>query len=74
MSRAIKCDRCGKYYDENVKHTVKRQGDTVLSGMSTFTRNGFDYKSYDLCDECIDDLGDFLTGVQLVTKVTVKEG
>lgn len=69
MSRAKKCDRCGAFYEENARIKVKHNGETFIDGLYTTTSNGFTYKSYDLCDECVDDLMHFLTGTLLVGKV-----
>lgn len=73
MSRAKKCDRCGAFYEENARIKVKRNGETFIDGLNTTTSNGFTYKSYDLCDECVDDLMHFLTGTPLVGKIIEKE-
>lgn len=65
MSKAIKCDRCGSFYEENEKLTVNNEGRTTLSGITTVTANNRCYKYYDLCDECLDDLIEFLCNRQL---------
>ena len=46
MANAKKCDRCGEYYDEPGSNIVP-----VSEGIS--------YK-FDLCENCIEDLYDFL--------------
>lgn len=49
--RAMKCDRCGKFYEEHEGMLV----DTEL-------KRGFleRRKTYDLCPECMKELEDFL--------------
>ena len=56
MSFAIKCDRCGKYFD---KYGRKRSIDgSFVRGIRIFTSGP--YIELDLCEKCIDDLYDFL--------------
>ena len=57
MSFAIKCDRCGKYYDKST--SSKRINDYKVKGIKIFTSYG-PYLELDLCEKCIDDLYDFL--------------
>ena len=56
MSFAIKCDRCGNYSD---KYGRKRfiKGDFVR-GIKIFTSGP--YIEYDLCENCIEDLYEFI--------------
>ena len=49
--RAMKCDRCGKFYEEHEGMLV----DTVLK-----RKYWRDRKTYDLCPECMKELEDFL--------------
>lgn len=63
MANAKKCDRCGSYYDKNTKHrTTGRVIGGMISGIQTETRLGEKDCSYDLCDDCITDLFEFLDG------------
>ena len=53
---AKKCDRCGKYYDENKKHkTTGRIHGGKIDGFC-ITARGSNDKWFDLCDDCIGDL------------------
>lgn len=54
--RAMKCDRCGKFYEEHEGMLV----DTELNRI--YLR---DRKTYDLCPECMKELENFLKGVQI---------
>lgn len=72
MSRAIKCDRCGKYYEAKIDNYYVKNTYPVNS-IKVCNDSGFDLGTYDLCRDCMRDLYDFLTGVQLVTKVTMKK-
>ena len=67
MAAAKKCDRCCKYYDKNEKHTVPENGyKYILGGIATtIIRTNNMFKQYDLCDECLDDLFDFLCGAKV---------
>lgn len=60
MAKAIKCDRCGAYYDKNERFVVLRNGSTRVDGIATTTLNGFYHKSYELCDDCLEKLREFL--------------
>lgn len=54
MAEAKKCDRCGKYYEYTTKYTRLVHKEYV---------RGVGYRlkcSYDLCDECRDDLYKFM--------------
>ncbi len=57
MSKALKCDRCGKYYEKNV--LVKSKGSvigSVIGGIYTRTKDGKADEPFDLCDDCIKSL------------------
>ena len=57
MSKVIKCDRCGKYFD---KFTSKRYiGGLCVRGFRIITSAG-NYKPYDLCENCVEDLYTFM--------------
>ena len=55
---AHKCDRCGKYYDNNVLFKAEDiESATIVGVRARFYKNnnyGSD-KAYDLCDDCIMD-------------------
>ena len=56
MSFAIKCDRCGNYSD---KYGRKRSIDgSFVRGIKIFTSGP--YMEYDLCENCIEDLCEFM--------------
>ena len=56
MSFAIKCDRCGKYFD---KYGPKRSiNGSFVRGIKIFTSGS--YGEYDLCANCIEDLYEFM--------------
>ena len=60
---AYRCDRCGKYYGDNKRIKTKGavHGDYIV-GISTICRHGKD-ENFDLCDDCIEALNNFLQGV-----------
>ena len=55
MSNALKCDRCGKFYVLDLLEDEKTVRGAVLQD-----RRGYTITEYDLCDECRDQLLDFL--------------
>lgn len=65
LSRVIQCDRCGKTYEENERHQTRHSviGGTI-SGIATITEGGLRDGSYDLCDECIGELFEWLHNEQ----------
>lgn len=54
MSKAKKCDRCGKFYEKNVVIESKGSafGDTI-GGIKTVTKDGITDEAFDLCDDCV---------------------
>ena len=65
LSRVIRCDRCGKRYDMNERYQTRGGVEgSVLSGITTITGMGLRDESYDLCDECIGELLDWLRNEQ----------
>lgn len=55
--KALKCDRCGRYYEKNV--LVKSKGSaigSVIGGFYTRTKDGKADEPFDLCDDCIKNL------------------
>lgn len=66
MANAKKCDRCGKYYDENVRFKVNSNGYRQnLSSVTEMATGGYHWKNYDLCDDCISDFKSFIGGRKL---------
>lgn len=59
MAIARKCDRCGKYYDENKKYRDELGMGTVI-GLRFETLKGFNSSRIDLCDECLGKIKNFL--------------
>ena len=61
MAKAYKCDRCGKLYEDNLRYSVTNGDMQVqLSGIAIYTAGYSIHKSYDLCDDCIGMLREFL--------------
>ena len=61
MSKAKKCDRCGKFYEKNVVMESKGSvlGSTI-GGINTATKEGKTDEHFDLCDDCIKRLGEWI--------------
>ena len=58
MAIARKCDRCGKYYDENKKYVCGFAMETVIwLRFETLSGNS---SRIDLCDECLGKIKEFL--------------
>lgn len=69
MAKATKCDRCGKYYDENREHQKNINGHKgYYDGFVTTTTSGFYPDTLELCDECITELKLFINGAKVVKK------
>lgn len=66
MSSAMKCDRCGKYYDYYFKREVNGKNVNSQNCICLYlmTRYGdlSDKQRYDLCPECMAKLKEFLAG------------
>lgn len=61
MAIVKKCDRCGKHYDENITFkTCEPFFNYILTGIATVDQSHESDKIYDLCDDCIADLFEFL--------------
>ena len=63
MSKAKKCDRCGKLYEKNF--TDRSIKDCRVTGMDIVTTGNCTYDHYDLCDECIEDVYKFIESKKL---------
>ena len=59
MAMARKCDRCGKYYDENSKYACGL-GRAQVIGLRFETLNGNYSIKIDLCDECLGKVKELL--------------
>lgn len=62
MAKAIKCDRCGKYFDRhNGKHRIEGNDITGIAMVESSMMINLMYcQKYDLCDDCIDALQKFM--------------
>lgn len=65
MANAKKCDRCGAYYDKNEKFKLKKTPADIKDGIMFTGLNGYNGAQIDLCDDCIEKLDIFLSGVEL---------
>ena len=65
MANAKRCDRCGKFYDKNLKYRGRKASDEFRSGVAYVTSHGFYGNTIDLCDDCLTKLDRFLGGVKL---------
>jgi len=55
-----KCDRCGAIYEKNEKCKTKATGNGIVSTIATISERGIPDEEYDLCDECIEKLYDWM--------------
>lgn len=55
-----KCDRCGAIYEKNEKCKTKVTMGGIVSTIATISERGMLDEEYDLCDECIEKLYDWL--------------
>ena len=62
MATAKKCDRCGKYYDSNEPHLIGNGRISAIDGIAFTLKEGDTADCYDLCDECIKLLVEWLKG------------
>lgn len=66
MSNALKCDRCGKYYDYYFKREVNgvdvRTPNIICLYVADTHGNLGEKEYYDLCPECMAKLKEFLEG------------
>ena len=69
MATAVKCDRCGKYYDKSTGHKQKVRGRYYYEDGTCFTTvDGVGSDRKDLCDDCLDKLHMFLNGAELIVE------
>lgn len=74
MSKALKCDRCGRYFDRQllgedqvICATVKKQGGHVVVSRAFFPETieidkDIHAELVDLCPECLHSFGDWFNG------------
>lgn len=55
-----KCDRCGAIYEKNEKCKTKVTSGGIVSTIATISEREMLDEEYDLCDECIEKLYDWL--------------
>ena len=65
MAASKKCDRCGKFYDRNNRMGKGLYKNEFIDGIVKTTSIGNYLKQIDLCDECLDKLDIFLSGIGL---------
>ena len=65
MAAAKKCDRCGKFYDRNTRINKGRYKNEFIDEIVKTTNIGNYLNQIDLCDECLDKLDIFLSGIEL---------
>lgn len=65
MAAAKKCDRCGKFYDRNTRINKGRYKNEFIDGIVKTTNIGNYLNQIDRCDECLDKLDIFLSGIEL---------
>lgn len=63
MSKALKCDRCGKFYEKNEEHvfeeifSIRKK---PIARVSLTNEDGNLVEEFDLCDDCMGGLLAFL--------------
>lgn len=66
MSYAMKCDRCGKYYDYYFEREVNGENVRSQNGIFLYLKDKYgnwgEKEHYDLCPECMAKLKEFLKG------------
>ena len=55
-----KCDRCGAIFEKNEKYKTKATRNGIISAIATISDRELLDEEYDLCDECIEKLYDWL--------------
>lgn len=62
MASAKKCDRCGKYYDNNeaIRQGITNIGDSTIIAIKYVYHNNISVERFDLCDDCVQKLKDFM--------------
>lgn len=65
MANAKRCDRCGKFYDKNLKYRGRNATDEFRDGITYTTTYSARTSQIDLCDDCLTKLDRFLGGTKL---------
>ena len=65
MASAKQCDRCGKFYNRNNRIIKGLYKNEFIDGIVKTTNIGNYLKQIDLCDEFLDKLDIFLSGIEL---------
>ena len=65
MASAKQCDRCGKFYNRNNRMIKGLYKNECIDGIVKTTNIGNYLNQIDLCDECLDKLDIFLSGIKL---------
>lgn len=66
MANALKCDRCGCFYEKNEK--IKSKGIVfggTITGIVTISGTSDKDEWFDLCDKCIMSFEDFMAGKEV---------
>ena len=59
MANALKCDRCGKFYEHYMGIKLVDKGAYYCS-MSLFSERGCNRRDFDICRECMTKLVEFM--------------
>lgn len=61
MASAYQCDRCMQYYTQNKEVVpIGLPSSVVATGVTINTTDSARFKKYDLCDNCLKELTDWL--------------
>ena len=67
MAKARKCDRCGRYYDENCKISEYKGREFIADAVCISAMNHtIPIAGFELCDACFDSFLEFLIPVNKV--------
>lgn len=62
MTKAYKCDMCGRYVELNAYRGEKPAGHVSFDRYFGYFVDGYDPREYDLCDDCSKVVNDFIEG------------
>lgn len=68
MAIAHKCDRCGKFYENNSKKALSIMSPifaiapVYLSGIKLLGDDGEEHECFDFCDDCVNEFDIFMNG------------
>lgn len=60
MARAMRCDRCGKYYELTIQGGALYSDFVKVGLLTETTRNTYKDKTYDLCPRCRESLNEWM--------------